>query len=313
MPVPSLPLITGPMPSLIHEGLVDLLRRRPELAFRLARLARLPVLVRHDGYRPLARAFVDPSRPSVYFEADLVLGGLRGFDVAEALDIEVQLGIDPLKFVSLPIYRAGVRGLIQQPAWSMLLSPVPRVLAWAEARLFEREPELRPALVGPDQVVPPLDPVEAREDPEWAVLRAVLHARSGHATRAAAVALDAIETLPEPTRAHYRLLLESAQTNPTRKPDMEPHAIRMPDVDDEISEFEKEGYLYQYGRDAGLEQGLEQGLALAREALIDLLEALGHTLDERARTKVAACREPEQLRAWLRGAREARSVDDLLT
>jgi flagellar biosynthesis/type III secretory pathway protein FliH len=86
----------------------------------------------------------------------------------------------------------------------------------------------------------------------------------------------------------------------------------MPDVDDEISEFEKEGYLYQYGRDAGLEQGLEQGLALAREALIDLLEALGHTLDERARTKVAACREPEQLRAWLRGAREARSVDDLL-
>lgn len=97
---------------------------------------------------------------------------------------------------------------------------------------------------------------------------------------------------------------------------MELHTIRMPDVDDEISEFEKEGYLYQYGlrdgRKRGRDDGLEQGLALAREALIDLLEALGHVLDERARTKVAACSAPEQLRAWLRGAREARSVDELL-
>jgi hypothetical protein len=299
------------VPSLVHDGLLDVFRQRPDLAFRLARGVGLPVRARHDGYRPLANAFVDPARPNVRFEADLILAGYvrlpSGVELVESLDVEAQLGVDPAKYVALPIYRAGMHSQTHQPGWTLMISPVHRVLTWAECRLFPREPELRPALVGPDQVVPPLDRVEALEDPDWAVLRAVLHARTRHACLAAEVALDVIDSLPEPKRSCYRLLIEATR----RRTEMD-EIIRMPDVDDDISEFEMEGYVYQTGlargEARGEARGREQGL---REALLDLLHALGIRLDDEASERIATCHDPSLLRTWLSRAPRVRDLHEL--
>lgn len=230
-----------------------------------------------------------------------------GRTIVEALDVEAQLGIDPTKFVSFPIYRAGVHSLAQAPAWTLMVSPVPSVLHWAESHLFPREPELRPALAGPRQVSAPLDPGEAREDPEWAILRAVLHARTEHALRAGDVALDAIERIPEPMRSRYRLLLEATRTRTTMHmlPLSHVGMIRMPDVDDELSEFEKEGIVYQSALAEGREEGREEGRAVIREALLELLDSRGLTIDDDARTRITTCRDVARLRTWLRRAAHA--------
>lgn len=298
------------MPSPVHDGLLDVFRQRPDLAFRLARSVGVPVRARHDRYGPLPNEFVDPARPHVRFEADLILAGYfrlaSGLEVVESLDIEAQLGVDPAKYVALPIYRAGMHSQTHQPGWTLLISPVHRVLTWAEQRLFPREPELRPAIVGPNQVTPPLDLLEALADPDWAVLRAVLHARTMHACQAADVALHAIDSLPEPKRSCYRLLIEATQTRNSMQ-----ETIRMPDVDDDISEFEMEGWIYQAALARGIKRGHEEGLKICREVLLDLLDTLGILVDVDARERIAACDDPPTLRAWLSHAPRVHDLREL--
>jgi hypothetical protein len=136
----------------------------------------------------------------------------------------------------------------------------------------------------------------------------VLHARTEHALRAGDVALDAIERIPEPKRSRYRLL-EATRTRTTMHmlPLSHVGMIRMPDVDDELSEFEKEGIVYQ----SALEEGREEGRAVIREALLELLDSRGLAIDDDTRTRITACRDTARLRTWLRRAPHADGTSQL--
>ena len=63
-------------------------------------------------------------------------------------------------------------------------------------------------------------------------------------------------------------------------------------------------------RAEGREEGREEGLA---DAILTLVAARGLALDEAARARVHATRDPERLRAWLLAAARAESLDQVFT
>jgi hypothetical protein len=92
------------MPSLLHEGLLDLFRNRPSLAAELLRDALHAPLPAFDVVR-VGEGNLTDLLP-VEFRADLVLlleekesGSLRG-----SVIVEVQLGPDPDKRRTWPVY-----------------------------------------------------------------------------------------------------------------------------------------------------------------------------------------------------------------
>jgi len=68
----------------------------------------------------------------------------------------------------------------------------------------------------------------------------------------------------------------------------------------------KEGL--QEGRQEGLQEGLQRGEV---EALLEVLDARGLTVDEAARERIKACSELSQLKLWLRKAVTVQSVREL--
>src|SRR5215472_9490028 len=94
------------MPSLLHEGLVNLFRNRPALAPELVREALHATLPAFESVR-VADANLTELLPTER-RADLVLL-LEAHEPAAALIVEVQLGVDPDKAWSWPMYVANLR------------------------------------------------------------------------------------------------------------------------------------------------------------------------------------------------------------
>lgn len=69
----------------------------------------------------------------------------------------------------------------------------------------------------------------------------------------------------------------------------------------------------EQGRQEGRQEGREQGrLEMARQALLDVLDALGVALDGEQRARVEAEPSPDRLREWLRRAPAVGSAAELL-
>jgi predicted transposase YdaD len=67
------------------------------------------------------------------------------------------------------------------------------------------------------------------------------------------------------------------------------------------------------GREEGLEKGREEGeVAGQAKALLAVLESRGMRISKKARARILACTDIEQIDAWLRKAASVASVDELL-
>lgn len=70
---------------------------------------------------------------------------------------------------------------------------------------------------------------------------------------------------------------------------------------------------YGKGKEEGREEGREEGLIEGeRQALLEVLQARGLEVTNDQLSRIAGCADPEQLKAWVRGAVTAASTDDLL-
>jgi hypothetical protein len=130
------------VPSHLHQAFISVLRRR-ECIVELARIIGIPDYPA-ELWQEVGGSFTDPAGTDELFHADLALvafrQGERGKQAVAGLLLEPQLGIDPGKGTSWPIYWVGLRKRHGCPTWEVVISPVDDVVHWASIRLFAGEP-----------------------------------------------------------------------------------------------------------------------------------------------------------------------------
>lgn len=187
------------VPSFQHELLVELFRNRAELAPELLRrCTRVPV----DAVRAELGS-VDLSQvASREYRGDSVVL-LYGADGAltSAVIVEIQLGVDPRKLRSWPVYVTGLRAQLGQPAVLLVLAPDPGVAQWARRPIDIGHPRFRltPVVLEYADIPRVIDPSLARELPELAVLSTLAH----RDLEVAQAALTGIAALPEDQNRLY--------------------------------------------------------------------------------------------------------------
>jgi hypothetical protein len=266
----------GRVPSFLHEFLVDLFRRRAELAGELLEAAlgvRVPEGQAHIGSIDLSQV------ASPAYAADCVVRFGDAQDRAVgAIVVEVQLAPDAGKRRSWPVYVAALRANLDCPVWLLVVTPSEEVARWARAPIELGHPGfcLSPLVVGPT-AVPRITEETAGRPPELAVLSVLAHPEEA----VAQAALASIGSLAEERARLYFDVIWAALPQTVRaalEGWMEKHEYQ--------SDFARR--YFQQGREEGREQGIEQGLqravlALARAkagALSPEQEALIHAVED---------------------------------
>lgn len=317
-------------PKSIHQGMLGLLLGDLRLAVELAHAAAgvldrpIPDDIRdRSGSFELVRLF-DGDEPYKLFP-DLVItlhdenGKLIGVWI-----IENQIrGVEGKKW-RLPAYRAAVQLHFEHTADMLACSPSPAGRRWLHdldevlhdpPTVLDLEVVTRvcnPAaswLVderasAPEQTDEQLEKelVIARARPHAALFHAVHHARDLRAFQVVLAALLASRDLgPELCRRYTVMVLDSASKAMKQALQTE-LSRRYPE--DEISAWEREGAGFQDGRVEGLELG-------KREAIFDILELRGLSLDPALREQIDTCTDLAQLERWRQLAKRVPSIEDL--
>ena len=243
------------MPSVNHQLLVDLFRKRGELA---------PALLQRCAGLELAHHRIEP-RPadlsqvaSTEYRADSVIE-LRAHDDAlvAAVIVEVQLRRDADKPYSWPVYIAALRAELRCPAILLVVTTKRAVARWARRPISLGHPGLclTPVVVGFHDLPRIVDREDAVRLPELAVLSAMAHPELA----VAEVAVHAIGALPEDLSRLYLDAILARLPDTVRRlleDTMQGHEYR--------SEFARR--YYSQGREAGREEGREAGREEGREA-----------------------------------------------
>lgn len=164
------------MPTLEHNGLVDLFRENPSLAPHFVSTLFHLEVPRHASVAVVESA-LDQLIP-VEFRADLVLE-LRDASGATVLAIvlEVQRERDPDKKYSWLAYVAAVRARKRCPTIVLVVAPDADVSAWA-VEIIDiglGRGTLAPLVLGPAIVPEVTDETLAEQETELAILSAVAH------------------------------------------------------------------------------------------------------------------------------------------
>jgi hypothetical protein len=195
---------------------------------------------------------------STEYRADAVVE-LRdhGNALVSAVVAEVQLGIDPDKRLSWPVYVTALRARLKRPVTLLVFTDDPLVARWARVPIAIGHPEfhLDPVVVAFDDLPRIIDSAIATKLPELAVLSAMAHPE----LEIAATAFKAISNLPEDQNRLYSDLILSKLPGEVR-PVLE---ARMKGYEYQ-SDFARK-YYYE-GHNEGLEKGRNEGLREGRAA-----------------------------------------------
>jgi hypothetical protein len=281
------------MPSLPHEGLLDVFRNRPSLAPELLQQslqAELP---------PFERvAVADPNVTDLSpaeFRADLVLllEGAQGRPPLSALVVEVQLQPDTGKRWSWPVYIVGLRARLRCDVGLVVVTDSTSVATWASSPIPTGHPgfTLTPLVLGPASVPEVRDEVAAEQSPELAVLSAVLHGAEPESVEISKAAIHAARHLDRDRAALY-IDLVLASANAGARAVLE--ALMM-------------SKNYQYQSDFA-KRYVAKGRA---EAVLQVLATRGIPVPPDVRDRIAQCTDDATLVSWLDRAVTVTSVSEL--
>jgi hypothetical protein len=206
------------MPSQLHEALLLLFRNRPTLAPELMRDAL------HCDLPAFTEARIDSAdltdvKPAEY-RADLVVLLLDGVPVY-GIVVEAQLARKPRKKFVWPVYATSLRARLEVPVCVLVVASDEAIARWAAQPIDLGNGSIfRPLVLSPSGVPEIIDEVQARADPELAVLSAMAHGRDADSGKAAHIALAAqlaILVLDDERQRMYldlvlKSLSEAAQT-----------------------------------------------------------------------------------------------------
>jgi hypothetical protein len=287
------------MPSLQHEGLLELFRHRPTLAAELLHDALGLQLPSYSEAR-LESAELTEVLPTQY-RADMVVL-LKGENTSLfAIVVEVQLSADPDKRLTWPLYLASLRAREKCPTALLVVTPDAGVARWCAQPIELGHPGfvLHPLVVGPHAIPRVTEARVAREDLELAVLSALAHGRGAAGQEVTRAVLEALVGLEGERFSLYFDLVVSSLNDAARSA---LEALMRSGTYEYQSEFARK-YLAQ-----GRQEGRQEGEVAA---LLEVLDARGLQVDAQARQRIASCTDMAQLRLWLRRAVAVQSVQEL--
>jgi hypothetical protein len=292
------------MPTLEHNGFVDMFRENPSLAPRfVATLFHLEV----PAYTSVAvvESALDQLIP-VEFRADLVLE-LRNASGARLLAIvlEVQREKDADRKSSWLVHAAIARARRRCPTIVLVVAPRADVAAWAEEPIDVglHRGSLSPLVLGPAVVPEVTDEALAEKEAELAILSAVMH---GNGPNGLAVVQSVRKALGRFDREHaavYFQLVRTALHEPMRRALGEPPVALQIKWKATLPTFAQQ--LVDRGEIAG-------EIKATRGTLLRLVARAGITLSEDERARVDACTDLATLERWVDNVLGAKTAADVL-
>ena len=283
------------MPSEDHQALVELFRCSPALARVLLALFGGISIAAGKGRVVDSNLSLPPPRE---WRPDLVLTyGEGGHE--QAVIVEVQLSRDSDKAESWPEYITATRRRHHCPACLLVVAGDTAMARWCARKLETGHPgfDLRPIVVGPQQL-PPLTDIElARRCPELAILSTYLHRRTQYAVDAAVAAAHATAELDERHAIPYNDLIVRWLA-PEVRPAFEEKIMSFPDNYVCQSDFAKKHQA----------KGRTEGRA---DSLLTVLRTRGLPVDAQHEERIRSCRDSGQLDRWLQEAVTASSPDEI--
>ncbi|RCG21872.1 hypothetical protein DQ384_35950 [Sphaerisporangium album] len=164
---------------------------------------------------------------------------------------------------------------------------------------------VRPLVLGPDNVPAITDKDKAADDVYFAILSAVVHARSRNVDAILDVLSDALREIDKQEAADLAEFTESGLGKGHARDvwrtlmDTKTHPY--------ISELRAKGR--QEGREEGREEGLVKGEA---KSVLLVLEGRGLAVTDVQRERISSCTDIGQLEQWLRRAGTVATTDELL-
>ncbi len=289
------------MVSLIHEGLIVLVRDRPRF---IAELLTKILDVRVPGFSEarLTEAKLTELVP-VEYQADAVVLLAEDKPVLGVI-VEAQLRQDDRKHYTWPLYSVAARARHECTFIVVVVTPERSVELWARAPVeLGCGMVFRPHVIGPDGIPKLTDVEQAMADPQLAVLSAVAHGADDvdTAVQIARAAAAATSQLPEDQQLVYSSLVRRALSDAARKVfEMIPNPQQ---------------YVDEWRRDIA-EQALAEGEArgearVRAESVLKTVAMRKLAITDEQRLRIGACTDLATLVRWMDLAYSVTAVDEL--
>jgi hypothetical protein len=284
------------VPSLLHEGVLDLFRKHPELAAEMLSGPLHTDLSKWDEVQPESNE-VTRLAPASYW-ADLVLGYWAGGKPVQAVIVEAQLSEVKEKRRRWPVYVTRVHDELDCPTYLLVVCPNPKVARWAAQPISLGHPDftLTPLVLGPD-LVPVVGEERGAAEPELAVLSAVAHWAGPEREVAFQGLMAGLRRLGR-DRAHLYAEVVAAAVE-------SPYALsRLRELFMSLETMEPQSEIFRPHSLRGKAEG-------EAEAVLTVLDARGIEVPEDARQRVTECTDLDTLRTWIRRAATVASVEEM--
>jgi hypothetical protein len=198
-------------------------------------------------------------------------------------------------------------------SWLLVLADDDTVATWARRRIdtFHPNPGIEPLVIGPSEFPCVTERDAALAAPELSVLSAIMHRASPRAAEIAALALEAVTEMDEPKSKLYADLILACLPEVTR---IALEALMESGKYEYKSDFARKYIALgrEEGRAEGREEGREEGRVQGvRDAIFEVLQVRGLTLDVLLRSRIQSEASIDVLRTWLSRAALATSIDGL--
>lgn len=283
------------MPSQLHEGLIELFRQSPALAAEIL-AGTLGVELPPWQQARLEPADLTDLTPTEY-RADAVVVLAAAEVPALAVVVEVQLGRDPGKRWSWPVYISTLRARLRCPVVLMVLCIDARTRAWCAAPIPLGHPGLvlAPLVLGPEQVPLITDGADLGHSAELVVLSAIAHSTHRDRGKVFSALVTTLESIDRDRGALYYDFVYAMLPEAARK-----HLEELMTAG--TYEFQSDFARRYFG------QGKAEGKA---EVLLSILDARGIDVPADIRSRVTGCSNLDQIEEWVRRALTADSLEDV--
>jgi hypothetical protein len=271
---------------------LKLCRSKPGFAVELAgQILNLPIPA-YSEVLPYSESCTDKEVRDL--NADNVVVCRAGSKNRLGIILEVQREKDKRKLFSWPAYQMNLRHRIKAPVVLLVVCPNPVVAAWAADPIETGRPgsAFRMQVLSPSNYPKLLKNSETGELAERMVLGTLIHERSGDIEQLLKTATAELAPLPEEAAKRY---IEYMLGQLSEHPRTILEAL-----------MQQETYPYQSKLLADREA---RGKA---ETLLELIEVRGLPITENQRRQIESCKDPTQLKVWVKRVLQAPSVADII-
>jgi hypothetical protein len=309
------------MPTLEHNGIVEMFRENPSLAPHFLALVFHKEVPPHAAVR-VADSALDQLIP-VEFRADLVLELLdNAGTVVLAVVLEAQREKKPRKKYTWAVYWSVTRAERECPAVVLVVAPDAEIAAWAAEKvdLGLGLAHIQPLVLGPATLPVVTDPTAAASEIELSILSAMAHGNGPEGLAVVQAAFLALGRLDREHEAVYFQIIWNLLREPMQRAlealameqQTEGKATLPPFAQQLIERGIREGKLdgIREGKLDGIREGELKG---KRDALLRLLTRAGLPPTEDERARILACADPALLDRWVDNVLGAKTVGEVLS